>query len=357
MRIGVLGGSGSVGMGAVCAVCENGRHEVFLGYRNENKVRQSELAECVVPRQVEVFNEASLGEFCQDCDVVINCTGPASVIKDTVGRTCMKLGVPCVDVSGGSMLKTALAECLKSYPGGSCVIGAGIYPGLTELFADYAVRSNDRTKELKLYFRGNSRLSFVGAYDIVAGMERREGAGMSFCHNGRVEKITEKMETALTMPDGSESVSLLPVLGEEFCKAAEKNQVEKAYFYHTFSDGETMMQFLMIRALEQYKTEEQKAQSAEKIRKLFFTPERQEGVTLIADSTFLQNGEIQKKRKVLTCQEDWNTLTGYVAGYTAIELCGNKEKSTGVYYAAEAVDSEKIIDALVQNGHITVNNQ
>ena len=354
--IGILGASGAAGEGAAKTLLKHDDEiNLILGGRNSEKLKTIYGSrEGVIFAKVDVFQDELLNDFVKKCDLVINCTGPAAKVQDRVGKACIDEDVLYMDVSGDKGMYKKLKEYADVKRNGICVISAGTYPGLTELYADYIAKNYyDNVTELKEYFNGNIALSFTGAYDIIASLEKSEGEGMVFCSNGSLAKINGKMEYQKKLPNPAGNVNTIPLISDEFLETANKNKIENAYFYNTFLNTKKLMDFISIKASKKFVTEEDKKESAEKVMDIFFDKTRKEYFLLLVESEGVKEGQEHKRKDLLLCEGNWNVITGNVAAIGALQLIKNTEIEKGrIYYAAGVLDSDEVIKYLIQEGKI-----
>jgi len=55
--------------------------------------------------RVDVFNDASLDEFCGRCSIVVNCAGPVKVLEDRVARAAFRWRCHYLDAAGMALIK------------------------------------------------------------------------------------------------------------------------------------------------------------------------------------------------------------------------------------------------------------
>jgi saccharopine dehydrogenase (NAD+, L-lysine-forming) len=351
MRIGVIGATGKAGRGVIDILGKETEHFIVLGGRKEEVLDQlaRTLNGQVKVMYVDVYEEKTLLSFCEECDALINCAGPSSKILGRIAKACIEKNCLYVDTSGDKAMYQKIKQEINKKEDALCVLSAGIYPGLTEIFADYIAKQYDSIHTLKEYFRGNSELSFNAAYDLVSSMENKEGAGMSYCKQGVVTKLTLDSSSSKHLPNSTEAVMILPLISEEFLQIVKTNQIEEGYFYNTFPNHDTMMQFMMIKALEQFKTEEQKSQSANKLCRLFLQQKKHSdpSVLLLIESEGKKQEKAKKREDVLISDENWNDITGYIAALTTLYLLKQKTPNHGIYFASNVVDSKEMIQKLL----------
>lgn len=343
MRIGVIGATGHVGAGALRAL-EKENHDVTAFYYTPEK---AELLKKQFPGKIryeylDVQDELLLSETCEKCDILINCAGPSSKLQDSIAICCVRAGKMYIDVAGGKNLRHKTEDDCSMYPGGSVILGAGIYPGLTEIAGAAIAEKTASLKKLKIFFHGNSTLSYAAAYDIVSGMEE-SGDGMSYLKNGIITRISG--DDKETKPVPFDQLVTIPVLGDEYVEMAKKKGVPEAYFYHSFSDDKAMMDFIMIKALKQYETEDGKRKAAEKVQKLLYRPDEAREVIIAARYTYADPTE-ETGNFCMKSHEDWSLITGYIAGLTALELADKSSALQGVHYVSEVTNPARMVERL-----------
>ncbi len=338
MKIGIFGATGNVGKGAVAALCKEDDVSIVLYGRNKNNFKE-EQKNNISCKELDINDKAKLNREIEEVDLTINCVGPSSIVQDSIAALCLEKGKKYVDVSGGKRLKEIIESDYKVYEKGCCILGAGIYPGLTELIVKAAYEKYEDLDELKLYFYGNSPLSFNAAYDIVDGM-KNAGGGMSFVRNGREVKILKPQsnKSGNTFFKGR---TLMPIVGDEFLDVCKRTGIGKAYFYHSFENEKELMDFVMIKANEQYKTDEEMRQSSNLIQDMFFKDDRPKEVKILLE---LMNDDesISKEYSFLL---DWSIVTGLVAGYAAMDIL--KKEVSGVHYLSQVVNANNILEKIL----------
>ncbi|MCR8985817.1 saccharopine dehydrogenase NADP-binding domain-containing protein [Brevibacillus laterosporus] len=353
--IGILGASGTVGKEAVQTILNFTNHHVVLGGRNPEKLGDlfkgmEERIECL---QVDVFNEEQLHRFCSPCDIVINCAGPSKQIVDTVASACIAHAVHYVDVSGDEHLYRQLLKRQNEITekGLLFIISAGVYPGLTELFPAYIAENDfEEVDFLELFFAGQGDFSLNAAYDIVCSIEEDTGLGMTYCKQGKAQKIDGSFHRNYELPLPAGKRDTYPVLTQEFRQMAKQKNISSAYFYNSFQNNSVLNQFVMIKALQQYKTEEEKKASAKLLVEQFNT--KKQGVEdftmfhLIATGN--RSGKKMRLVSTLLYPGDWNRLSGIIAGTVARLIAKDKSANSGCFFVAEGVSATSLIDALCE---------
>lgn len=354
--IGMLGATGAVGREAIQTILTSTDHRVVLGGRDPAKLRElfKEMAARVECLEVDVHNRTKLDSLCRRCDIIINCAGPSKQIGDTIAAACLEHGVHYVDVSGDEHLYRQLLMRQQEIvdKGLLFVISAGVYPGLSELLPAYVAKTEfDEIDSLELFFAGQGDFSLNAAYDIVCSIEEDTGLGMTYCRQGEPQKINGHFHRQFVLPYPAGKRDTYPVLNHEFARMAKSSGIKSAYFYNSYHNNSVLNQFVMIKALQQYKTEEQKIASAKQLVEQFNA--KKSGTDdftlfhLIATGT--KHGQNLKLESTLMYPSDWNRLSGIVAATAARLVIEEESGKAGCFFAAEGVSAKRLIDAL--RGH------
>ncbi len=349
--IGILGFRGLVGCGALEMLKSTGKYQLQLGSRSiQTDQKQIEESEHISSQKVDLFDRQQLEIFCKPCDLVINCAGPSSKILSRVAQVCIDNNKLYVDPSGDKMMVKSISDYFKSKPAPpDCVLSAGVYPGLTEIFVNYlAEECYDEMFTVKEYFAGGGSFSKNGAYDIISSLANDEGAGLAFCKNGQIEKMTAGFGGSSLLPAPFGQVQHIPLVSDEFLLVARKQELKEAYFYNTFPNGDMLTQFIMIKASGQYKTEEQKIASAGKLIDIYKKGNNQENCFMLHTiSSGQKGGKETECHTTLTCDTNWNELSGTIAGIVADELLEKGEHRGVCCYAQEMISAKSVITYLV----------
>ncbi len=213
--IGIAGASGSVGAGALaCLVGEQGHYELRAAYHTHPPGDIDEH-KSVRWHQLNVYDEASLAQFCSGCSVVLNTAGPSSLIGDRVARAADHAGADYVDAFGGRLL----VDQLQANPLSTSrrvIHSAGIYPGLSELLPRWLARTQfDSVYGLHGWSGGREACSASAAIDVLASTHQGFGRAGAIWKNG--SRITNAIAayTQADLPGFAGSVSVQPLLSEE----------------------------------------------------------------------------------------------------------------------------------------------
>lgn len=350
--IGILGVSGRVGRAAVKTLLPLREYKLILGSRNQEKTRKvfPELETGVDCRPVDIYNKDLLEDFCRRCDLVVNCAGPSRQILDRVAAAAIEQGAHYVDVSGDERLYKQLMKRNREIKEKklSVIISAGVYPGLSELFPAYVAEKYFEDLDLlELFFAGQGEFSLNAAYDIVCSIQDNTGLGMTYCENGEAKKITTAFHSSYLLPRPAGKLDTYPILNQEFKQLANRYNIKSAYFYNTYPNKSVLNKFVMIKALEQYKTEEQKRTSARILAEQYGgeKKETKDFTMFHLSAKGSKNGKPMQLDANVLFQNDWNTLSGIIAANVA-RLIIEGQRDPGCFFAAEGVNAANLMKAL-----------
>ena len=109
--IGVLGASGLVGKNLVNELIENTKNNIIVASRKQKKLQEmyNQFDRITDIFAVDARDKKSLKKFYSEIDMIINCSGPTSIIKTIPAEMAIEESIPYVE-SGVSLLN----ECEKS---------------------------------------------------------------------------------------------------------------------------------------------------------------------------------------------------------------------------------------------------
>ncbi|BBB92141.1 MAG TPA: saccharopine dehydrogenase NADP-binding domain-containing protein [Methylomusa anaerophila] len=351
--IGIMGATGYVGREAVKTLLAFTDHNIMLGGREPEKLRSifpamESRGDCL---HADIYNRDQLYYFCSKCDLVINCAGPAKQILDRVAAAAIDQGVHYVDVAGDIHLYKQLRKRNQEIAEKKLlfIVSAGVYPGLSEVVPAYVAETYfDEIDLLAVFFAGQGGFSLNAAYDIVCSIEEDTGLGMTYCKNGAAQKIEGAFHSSYELPSPAGKVDAYPVLNPEFKQIAARYKIKSAYFYNTYPNKSVLNKFVMIKALAQYKTEEQKKASAKILVEQYAEKKKEAGdfTMLHLIATGNKNGKYLELVSNLLYKNDWNTLSGIVAANAARLVAeGNRERA-GCFFLTEGVNAAQLLELL-----------
>jgi saccharopine dehydrogenase (NAD+, L-lysine forming) len=172
ITIGIVGGYGDIGIIIADELIKDPACRLRIGGRSQEKIDQqvTKLGKRASGKKVDVYNEKEIEEFCKDCSIIINCTGPSWIIKDRVIKYAVKAGCDYVDLGiwydNNNLYKRPFEE-----RGLTGLLYAGWVPGMTGLLPRHlyneATKSLDSIQSLNVYCGDRSGWSANASHDIM----------------------------------------------------------------------------------------------------------------------------------------------------------------------------------------------
>ena len=177
--IGVLGASGLVGKNLIKELIENTKNNIIVASRKQKKLQEmyNQLDRIKDIFAVDAKNKKSLKKFYSEIDMIINCSGPAPLLKTIPAEMAVEESIPYVE-SGVSLLN----ECEKSIreidqnakeKNILMVTGAGVFPGLSRVLLQFAATTFDSVDNIKISVLFNNPLSIGSAVDMLLESQKR----------------------------------------------------------------------------------------------------------------------------------------------------------------------------------------
>lgn len=351
--IGILGGSGLVGKEAVKTILSFTNYHILLGGRDLDKMKRLFFNKDNKVKffAMDLFNDNELNLFCSKCDIVINCAGPAKKILDKIAIAAINHNIHYIDVSADAHLYKLIKKNENQIKEKKLlfIIGAGLYPGLSEVFPSYiAGKYFETTRKMEVFFASKGALSLNAAYDFVCSIEDNYSEGMAYIKNGNVEKVKNGFNKKIKIPCLENKLNVYPALTDDFKSVVVKNKIQEAYFYNTYENKSSLSKLIEIRILEKYRTEEEKLESAKVLadQSNFFGNDDFTTFYIVADG-YLQNKNV-KKKFLLYFEGDGNFVTGKIAGNTSILLLNKCYDDYGCHYLYNGIDIDMLMEYLSQ---------
>jgi saccharopine dehydrogenase (NAD+, L-lysine forming) len=266
-QIGVLGGSGRVGQEVLRQLAAT-PHPLRVGARTRQGAEQlaAQLGRGAVGVVVDINDDHALTRFCEGCELVVNCAGPATSILDRVALAALRGGSHYVDPGGYDPLHERLLAHRDAIAqsGLHFIVNAGLFPGLSGSWPLAVMKGLDTVERLDCTYVGRDAWSYASAYDIAVslgdfGMER----GFAYCDHGeprRVRPWSASRRLRLPEPIGAQRVML--VYTEELRQLAEQRGIDRVYGYGANNGRLTMLAMAAIKLLRHYGSESQRRRAA-----------------------------------------------------------------------------------------------
>ena len=193
--IGVIGCGGKLGQEICQLLLRN--FKVKGGQRHEPKAL-IEL-ENFTWEHLDIYDKKSLDSFCNGCDLIINCAGPAYIVSRAIAEAAASAGIIYTDVSDALISDK---EFNKNAGNGEFIVGLGYYPGIVGMLLNNLSTHFDRIDRIYGISGGNEAFTAISCIDIALSGE--SGAAVSDCYweNGSFHKTNEKLKYDYFEPVG-----------------------------------------------------------------------------------------------------------------------------------------------------------
>ncbi|MGC5703065.1 saccharopine dehydrogenase NADP-binding domain-containing protein [Pseudomonas sp. NFXW11] len=339
--MGLVGAYGSVGRQVALLLA--GSRRLRLGGRDPQQAEQlnQQLGARAEVRALDLWDDASLADFCAGCALVINCAGPSYRILDRVARAALAAGADYLDVGGDDPLH----ECLQGQlaPGRRLLLSAGMLPGLSGLFPQLLARSFQRIEQMRCYAGGLGRLSATAAEDFLLSLGTGFGRAQYAWCDGRPQRSSEPPEQLLERPWLPVSgVRAYPYLSCEQQRLFSELQLARGQGFNLFEGGQLAAALQRIQG-----SPPETRHSAQNIAALVQASAldvagRRPYQLLTVEIDGLRDGRPQQASAWLRAS-DGSRLTGCVAAFCALHW---QQLPEGLHYAAQVLDASACLEQI-----------
>lgn len=216
----MIGCGGRIGP-AVCSYLAEFGYEVQGGQRREPDY--SLYPENFSWKHLDVNNALELDGFCEGCDLIINCSGPAYILLEKVALAAAKAGALYVDVSDALAFD---GEVLSRLDGkGTFYLASGFYPGVTGVMLKKVINSFEIINSICGYSGGAELYSLIGCLDIIMSGTSPNCLNGYYLKNGEPVKFRTSMEYAENKLFKGK-VFLKPFLSNELYSLVKRNSLK-----------------------------------------------------------------------------------------------------------------------------------
>lgn len=341
----VIGARGAVGGGAAqfLAATEGVRFAVSSSTQAGADALASRYG--VAARVLDLGDPTGLAQALAGHRHVVQAAGPAGLVGDRVCTAALAAGSLVVDVTGGELYAGVAAG-----GEGRCIHSAGVYPGLTEVWADHVISTSlDECQRVEIYLAGNGGFSATGNLDVLASLA--DGTTVAMAHLVAEQTVVAAEGVrSVVLPPPVGRVRALPVVGPGLRALAARRRIGRAVYYNTFSDSAALEQMMAVRA-------ELDAGALPRDLAVRMSahnpPAGQDGHCMVFVSAHGRRGGTPARADgAILLPTDWNTGSGWVAAATLLALRAGAGSggSSPVCSALDAVDPAAVIEALVSHG-------
>lgn len=353
-RVGLLGATGLVGKGALKLFMYHCKeYQICIAGRSIERMKN---AVCEISPEkenqieysiVDITNLEQSESFIKTCDIIINCAGPVSLIGDSIERLCIKNKVSLFDASADDVLQEKMVvlhdRAVENQV--TCVIAAGINPGLTEMIPYYIMTNRfDFTRELNVFLAGTGKLSYNASYDIIQTVGRcslntANGRKMFiYIHNGKKEKSKQFIrKKEYKEPVGQKAT--YPFISSDFYNMVNKCNAECVYYYDSY-----LMPLINNRYILDIDTEDKKREAARKMSEASAC-DTEYGI-ILAEGSGEKCGKSVEIRYEMNFDGSGENLTGMVVAAAGLSMLINGTEKYGCFYAYEAIKFSDILPFL-----------
>jgi len=351
-KVGILGASGKIGL--LLAKALHNSCMIIGGSRNYNN--SFDEIQNFKWQQVDLYNEDSLYKFCKDCDLVINCAGPAGLVKERVAIVSGNLNIPYIDLSDVLLVDDSINKDL--IPEGVYIGGAGYVPGLGGLLIKW-ISNNlfDKLDRVKCFQGGRQRFSKIAFMDIVLSSFNGKGKGDSYYRNGRILKEHTLGTIKRRISVLQEEFLMKSYLSDEMIDAAEKFNVGQLHWFNNVSDEK--LKDLVMQSVQLLVTNE-KDKALDEIKKKADEYDRQsnkdekEWSVIVMECRGIKDG-LRKEYEISYRVDKEEEACAMIAFLVAKNLLANKLEN-GMYWPHDIISNDEIEEMIQKNmyGHFTI---
>lgn len=232
-KIGVIGCGGVIGP-IICNYLLHEDVEIIGGQRS--KPDFSKYPENFKWKHLDINNDDELLDFCSECDVVLNCAGPAYILFEKVALASARAGAVYVDVTDALMFNDEIISRVSGK--GKFYIAAGYYPGITGVMLKKVIKQFDKINSLIGYSGGSEVYSVLSCLDIIMSGSSPHCIN-GYYKNGEPVKCGNGFESCDEKLFGKK-VMMKQFLGNELysvLKKYPKDRIEECHWYNITSDN------------------------------------------------------------------------------------------------------------------------
>ncbi|WP_320175460.1 saccharopine dehydrogenase NADP-binding domain-containing protein [Maridesulfovibrio sp.] len=365
-KIGILGGYGKVGSVAADHLAKIDGVELLIAGRNESAALNAaielesnyanESGKSFQGIGVDVHDPSSLAAFCEQCDVVLNCTGPTALIGDVVARSAILNGAHFVDPGGYDYVLDQLEDLRDKAAEKNLNIcfAAGIVPGISALLPALAAADFTEVHTLNCYFAGEDSWSYGSAYDMTCGMHELSQLGPCMIYKGEEQKLAfpERVIHFPTLPEPMGKSLAQPFYTKEFKRFCKHIAAEEARCFWVNTGLAFFLALGAVRLFKLYRSGSQIERSAKMLcRASAMDGKRRppKGYMLCTVIKGICDGT-QKTKTYWLYFPDSYTGTGLASGLMAQKIAEAPSEKSVMGFLPDMVEASEILSVLENEG-------
>jgi saccharopine dehydrogenase-like NADP-dependent oxidoreductase len=351
--VGLIGGYGSVGSVIAKQLSEQGSVKLIIAGRNKDKIDAlvSTFHQSIEGRVVNIDDSKALSFFCRDCDIVVNCTGPSTLVKDKVISQAASAGCHYVDPGIWHDAHGKYDKIMKEKHRIGLLF-CGFIPGLTGILPRFLYKQSksffDVYEGMEIYCGDRSSWSEHACMDILHYFIR--GVPTGSYKNGRFNEkpfiFSFLNARKHKYPYGLGKFLVSPMYSNELDRLAAEMHIPSLSFYVGIFGWVALMKLLFIRILP---IRDQTAIGI--LRKVLQREQKIHGSGGVIECKIL--GRKNNKTKICSVSlhdNDTVTLTGICTALAVDFLIKKQIRESGVNLLCNCIDPVLFIERLVKYG-------
>ncbi|CVI64922.1 Saccharopine dehydrogenase [Clostridiales bacterium CHKCI001] len=338
--IGVIGSGGFIGRKLCKRLVK--KYHVRGGQRKKTDIGIE--SNRFVWQYVDIYDEASLINFCSGCKIIINCAGPTYQIGDRIAIVANRIGADYIDIFGGGYLEKQLFKnCMKgeNYK----IFAAGSMPGFSGIALKWLINKFDSIKRINVYEGSFEKSGIAACEDIIWSSIKEFGLKDTYVEDGKY--IREGLEEEkILVPGVPEPVYCQYYLTQEMQHLQKSYKLSDMKIYHMNSNRELVM-MLSQACLEAVFSEEKIHNNALRICSLLneLADKRETWYAYIVEIEGMMDDRFYHKRLIIRAKESALINIGVLESVVDEVVRGKKE--FGIKWAYDFVDVEKVMTKLL----------
>lgn len=328
--IGILGSNGSIGRILVKRLKK--RYRIITTYHSKKR-NPTDI-------YIDVYKPKTLIKIIEQCDIIINCTGPSYLISPQIAKLLNKSSVPYIDLFGGDVLENVINFEERTTPQ---IINAGAQPGLSGLLV---LRMLELCESIPIHmeiYQGGNEIGGQNAFlDILLSIQNGYGKS-NICINQNQEAYDSSEHLIKIQKDKIAIAQLYLTKELERIMKEASIQSVKSYFLFGNKNAKTLLSKGYAILTLKNVTMTEKISKIKSLLEKHHTEEKQWFVIQIYAE------EEKVKREIRLIASDSNEISALVTELCLEQLI-NGYLEPNCYWASDILDTELTIKQLVNNG-------
>lgn len=331
-RVGILGGTGEIGKRTVNIL----KNEYSLMASYYTRYRESE-ENCVFVK-IDISNSEEIRQFCEQCDIIVNCAGASYLNGEKVARIAADLRIPYVDPSGEAFLEEKISDIENN---NIFVLSGGYFPGMSGLLMRHICEAFDKPEKICGLSVSEETPSQSAIEDFILTNLSGFGVALSCYDNGKIKKDESEI-FEIIRNKGYKFQNYLTVETE---RIAREYCLQKANWYNS-SFGDKIIRKLQEAVIKLKSGGDGYKEIVREVIKIFgenVKSNEQFTYIKIEGQGITGNRRIAKKAEMTSgCSSE---ISAIIAAY-AVKSVLASNLNNGIYYAMDIINSDTLIEDL-----------